>query len=323
MSNTTSTPMNRRRLLHRAAQAAGLGIGMATLPLARVFAEDKATGTKKAASFFKYAICSDAFCDWPLEKGFALAAECGYQGIEIAPYNVADNVTEISAARRREIRRQAESHHLEILGLHALLVKTTKFFWTSPDADVRRQTSAYFGELARFCSDLGGKLMVLGAPAKRNLAAGVSKEQGMQNAADIITGALPVLEKTGVAIALEPLGPSETNFMNSAAEGAELMRKVNSPYCRLHLDCKAMSEEATPIPDIIRKFQADFIHFHANDPNRLGPGFGKLDFTPILKTLKEIDYRGWVSVEPVEYGPGPERLTRESIAYLRRCEPQE
>ena len=60
-------------------------------------------------------------------------------------------------------------------------------------------------------------------------------------------------------------------------------------------------------------------HFHANDPNRQGPGFGNLDFVPILETLGEIDYRGWVSVEVFDYSPGVERLARESVQYLQSC----
>jgi sugar phosphate isomerase/epimerase len=80
-----------------------------------------------------------------------------------------------------------------------------------------------------------------------------------------------------------------------------------------------MAVEKTPIPEIIHKYRKLFVHFHANDPNRQGPGFGKLDFVPIMKALAEIDYRGWVSVEPGDFTPGVERLARESIEYLRNC----
>ena len=46
----------------------------------------------------------------------------------------------------------------------------------------------------------------------------------------------------------------------------------------------------------------------------------EMDFVPILKALHDVDYRGWVSVEVFEFGAGPERIARESIQYLKRCE---
>ncbi|WP_156346098.1 hypothetical protein [Verrucomicrobium spinosum] len=39
-----------------------------------------------------------------------------------------------------------------------------------------------------------------------------------------------------------------------------------------------MSDESTPIPDIIRQSKDWFIHFHTNDPNLLGPGMGEVKY---------------------------------------------
>jgi len=80
-----------------------------------------------------------------------------------------------------------------------------------------------------------------------------------------------------------------------------------------------MASETTPIPEIIRKHIHHLIHFHANDANRRGPGMGKIDFVPILQTLRSVNYDGWVSVEVFDYTPGVESLARDSISYLQRC----
>ncbi|MDW8079893.1 MAG: sugar phosphate isomerase/epimerase family protein [Thermoguttaceae bacterium] len=267
----------------------------------------------------RFAICNETFVDWPLEKGFAFAAECGYAGVEIAPFTISRYVTDIPAAVRREIRREAAAVGLEIVGLHWLLAKTEGFHLTSPDPVVRRRTADYLRELVRFCADLGGRILVFGSPAQRSLPSGVSFDQGLVYAAEVFQSIVPELEKNGIVLAVEPLSPSETNFLCAAAEAMQLINMLRSPHVQLHLDCKAMASEKIPIEKLIRDHATVLAHFHANDPNRQGPGFGSLDFVPILRTLLEIKYQGWVSVEVFDYTPGPEALAKKSIEYLRVC----
>jgi sugar phosphate isomerase/epimerase len=267
----------------------------------------------------KYAICNETFLDWPFDKAFDFARECGYTGIEIAPFTINPDARKISAERRGEVRRQAEAAGLDVVGLHWLLAKTEGLYLTTQDAAVRRATTGYVEELGRLCRDLGGSILVFGSPLQRNLLPGVSHDEGLKYAAEVFQSAMPTLEGLDVTLAIEPLGPAEGNFLLTAADGVKLVEMVGSPHCRLHLDCKAMSSEATPIPEIIRRCAPWLVHFHANDANKLGPGFGELDFVPIFETLGEIDYRGWVSVEVFDYSPGVERLTRESIEYMQEC----
>lgn len=270
----------------------------------------------------KFAICNETFPDWPLARGFEFAAECGYTGVEIAPFTMQPraehaDVAKISAAERLQVRREAEAAGLEVIGLHWLLAKTSGVHLTSPDAAVRRRTSEYFRELARLCRDLGGSIMVLGSPQQRNLQSGVSYELALQYAAEVLGEALPTFEETGVTLAFEPLAPALTNFITTAEQGVQLIEMLASPHCRLHLDCIAMATEPTPIPELLRRHRAVLAHVHANDPDKQGPGFGELDFHPIFNALGEIDYQGWVSVEVFDFAPGPERLARESIEYMR------
>ena len=267
----------------------------------------------------KFAICNETFQDWPFEKAFDFARNCGYTGIEFAPFTIAKNANDIPASRRTEVRHQAEKAGLEVVGLHWLLAFTEGLYLTSPDPEVRRATSAYFSELARLCRDLSGSVLVLGSPQQRNLLPNVSHAQAVQYAADVIQQAVPTLEDCGVTLAVEPLGPQEGDFLLTASAACELIDLVGSRNCQLHLDVKAMSSEGDPIDEIIRRNAGVLRHVHANDANRRGPGMGDVDFIPILRALEDIAYQGWVSVEVFDYEPGIETLARDSIAYLQQC----
>jgi sugar phosphate isomerase/epimerase len=121
-----------------------------------------------------------------------------------------------------------------------------------------------------------------------------------------------------VTICLEPLAPSETNFINTAEEAVRFVREHASPNFKIILDVKAMCSEAKPIPQIIRESWPHFAYFHANDRNLKGPGFGDVDYKPIASALREIGYDGVVSVEVFKFEEGPEAIATRSIEYLKR-----
>ncbi|MBS0267044.1 MAG: sugar phosphate isomerase/epimerase [Planctomycetes bacterium] len=265
----------------------------------------------------KFAICQELFENWDWERQCRFIAEVGYQGIEVAPFTLAARVTDVSAEQRKALRQTAAEHGLEILGLHWLLAKTTGLHLTSPDAGVRRATSAYLSELTHACADLGGDILVFGSPGQRSLDAQTSREQGMERAAEVLRACVPALEARNVKLCMEPLTPKETNFLNTCADAVELIDRVGSLQLRLHQDVKAMLSEPTPIPELIKQFANRVGHFHANDGNLLGPGMGPTDFDPIMRALVATGYTGWVSVEVFDYAPGCERIARESIECLR------
>jgi sugar phosphate isomerase/epimerase len=268
----------------------------------------------------RYAICNETFEGWDHADVCRAAADLGYEGLELAPFTLAPRVTDVTPARRRELRRQAEEHGLRLIGLHWLLAKTEGLHLTSPDAGVRQRTAEYLVELARCCRDLGGDLLVFGSPAQRRVPAGASRDQAEDNAVDTFHRARAGIQGAGVRLCLEPLAPPEADFVNTCAEAVRILERLDSPNFVLHLDVKAMSAEDRPAPEVIRRYGGRAGHFHANDPNRRGPGFGDADFVPIFQALKEGGYRGWVSVEVFDYAPDPVTIARESIRYMKACE---
>ncbi|MDA7980443.1 MAG: sugar phosphate isomerase/epimerase [Pirellulales bacterium] len=267
----------------------------------------------------KFAICNETFEDWPPEKTAEAIAKCGYTGIEIAPFTLNADARQITASQKKGLIDACRAWGLEIVGLHWLLAKTQGLHLTSPDVPTRERTRDYLIELARLCRELGGQVMVFGSPQQRNLQDGISTEQGLQFAAEVFSALMPACRKNDVVLAVEPLGPQEGNFLNTADETARLVDMVDHPNCRLHLDCKAMTSEREEIPDIIATHANRLEHFHANDPNLLGPGMGELQFESILKSLRDSNYQGWISVEVFDYSPGAVKIAQESIDYLRQC----
>jgi sugar phosphate isomerase/epimerase len=268
----------------------------------------------------RYAICNETFEGWDHAKVCRTAAELGYTGLEMAPFTLAPRITDVTLTARQKLRQEAEAVGLRIIGLHWLLAKTEGFQLTSPEAAVRQHTADYLVELAKACRDMGGDLMVFGSPMQRRIPAGASRLQAVDYATDTFKRALNGIVDANVRLCLEPLAPTEADFIQTAAEGCEILDRIAHPNFVLHLDVKAMSSEAVPIPELIKTHARRTGHFHANDANRRGPGFGATDFVPIFRALKETKYAGWVSVEVFDYTPDPVTIARESIRHMRECE---
>jgi len=266
----------------------------------------------------KFAICNEIFQEWSIEEAFGFAARSGYDAVEIAPFTLANQVTDLSGAERSRLRDLSARAGVLISGIHWVLVKTNGLHLTHPEAGVRDRTGRYFRELVKFCADLGGEFIVVGSPKQRELLPGVHLEQATLWATEIFRDAVKEGEDRGVTLCLEPLSPAETNFINTAAEAVEFVQRLDSSRFKVILDVKAMSAEARPIPQIIEETWPHFAYFHANDPNLKGPGFGDVNYVPIAAALRQVGYAGFVSVEVFNFEEGPAAIATQSREYLRR-----
>ena len=265
----------------------------------------------------KFGICNEIFQDWKIEDTFAYAAKAGYDLVEIAPFTIANSVTDISPARRVELRDAAARAGIGISGLHWVLAKTEGLHINSPDAAVRKRTADYLTAIVDCCADLGGTRVILGSPKQRNIPEGIEYVKAYAWAIDTLREPVLRAGERGVVICIEPLAPSETDFLNTAEQARRFAASYSNPGMSVILDVKAMSSEGKPIPEIIRESAGKFAYFHANDTNLKGPGFGDVDYRPIAAALREVGYDGTVSVEVFDFTEGPEVIATKSIEYLR------
>ena len=265
----------------------------------------------------RFGICNEIFDGWSLDDTFAFAAKTGYDAVEIAPFTIAPYVTDISAAKRQEIRDLAAKHNVAVSGLHWVLVKAEGMHLTHQDESIRKKTAQYMVDLVNCCADVGGNTIVVGSPKQRDIEPPVTYEQGWEWATECFRDSIKVGEDRGVTVCFEPLAPSETNFINTAEEAIKFINQIPSPAFKIILDVKAMSGDPKPTPQIIRDSWPHFAYFHANDENLKGPGFGDTDFVPIGEALREVGYDGVVSVEVFNFEEGPEVIATKSLEHLK------
>ena len=117
------------------------------------------------------------------------------------------------------------------------------------------------------------------------------------------------------------------------------VRQVDRPNVKVMLDTFHMNIEEDSLLEAVRTAGSLLGHFHVGEANRRCPGpGGRFSWAEIGSVLREVDYSGFVVLEPfvvmggqvgrdvslwrdLSGGAGPEQLDQaaaDSVAYLRR-----
>jgi sugar phosphate isomerase/epimerase len=143
----------------------------------------------------------------------------------------------------------------------------------------------------------GVKTIVFGSGGARAIPEGFSKDEAKNQFITLCKGIAPLAKKYNVVISLEPLNTKECNFINSVAEGGEIVEAVNHNNFRLLADFYHMLRE-NETPANITKYGHLLYHTHiAENVGRTAPGVNKEDFTPYFKALKDSGYKGRMAIE--------------------------
>src|SRR4030042_3640952 len=156
----------------------------------------------------KFALCNEMFEGRPMAEICAIAKRLGYEGIEIAPFTLSRSAEDITAKQRKEVRQIIEDHGLETVGLHWLFAGPAGLHITTTDDKIWGRTRDYFSCLLDLCSDLGGKVLVLGSPKQRNVVKGQTREGAWRRAVEMLSSVLDKAGELDLTICLEPLSPA-------------------------------------------------------------------------------------------------------------------
>lgn len=272
----------------------------------------------------KLALCNEVLQPLPFEEQCALARKLGYDGLEVAPFTLAEDPTRISDAQAMRFERVAQDHGIRIFGLHWLLVAPAGLSIVSADKAVRDRTVAVMHRLVELCALMGGHYLVHGSPRQRSVPPDATREVALERARDCFAQVAVAARDRGLAYCIEPLATRETDLINTVAEAAAIVEAVGSPGLKTMIDCSAAGQsEAQGVDALMAQWMptGHIAHVQVNDPNRRGPGQGDMRFTPILRTLLRMQalghYDGIVAVEPFDYVPDGPGCAALSIGYLK------
>jgi sugar phosphate isomerase/epimerase len=105
-------------------------------------------------------------------------------------------------------------------------------------------------------------------------------------------------QQAGVRMALEPLNRFETYFMNRGDQALCLAEAVG-PDCGVCLDVFHMNIEEVDMFAAVRQAGRRLADVHVAENNRLAPGMGNVDWSKLVRTLREIGYDGALTMEAV------------------------
>ena len=104
-------------------------------------------------------------------------------------------------------------------------------------------------------------------------------------------------EDHGIYIGLEPLNRFETDFINICEDALRMVKEVDSPMLKVHLDTFHMNiEEKSPALAILNAGDLLY-HVHTCENDRGAPGTGNIDWKSIHDALTAVGYDRYLVIE--------------------------
>jgi D-psicose/D-tagatose/L-ribulose 3-epimerase len=168
---------------------------------------------------------------------------------------------------------------------------------TGPAVDREEQIRYVRKAFARL-SRLGTGIVVFGSGGARRVPEGFPKDDAFKQLVEFGRRIAPEARTHNITIAVEPLRRQETNIINSAAEGLELVNAVDHPNFQLMIDFYHLASERED-PAIVLRAREHLRHLHmANPQGRVFPlTWEEYDYAPFFANLRMIGYDKRISVE--------------------------
>jgi sugar phosphate isomerase/epimerase len=256
---------------------------------------------------------------WPAaadEEAMAILHRSSIRTIEIAPTRLWPDWQDASPRAAEAASAQYATRGISIGALQAILFGKPqhKLFGAKAEREGLVKHLRFCAEIA---GAFGARSLVFGAPKNRELN-GLSEGAAFELARECFAAVAPDFEKHGACLCLEANPPQYgCQFLTDSAQAAAMVRAVDSPGLRLHLDTACMYLAGEDLPAAVRSNFDLVSHFHVSEPFLASMDSPVIDHARVARTLRELNYSGLVSLEMREADAAVPALER-AVDFLTR-----
>jgi sugar phosphate isomerase/epimerase len=232
--------------------------------------------------------------DYAKDTGFQadlrLLQELGFSGVEL------------NMARPEEIDLAAVGRFLSDFGLtftqfaSGLSAKTAALSLSSADKAVWQRSIGFCRQMIDHLADSGTGMIIgflKGGPGEDRESAEARFTAAMAEVA-------PHAADARVRLLIEATNRYESAVANDLTATVNLIQAHEGPYLGFLPDTFHMNiEEPESIAASLKRWAGRYDALHLSDNNRRFPGFGAIDFTAVIKALKDTGYGGAVAIEGI------------------------
>lgn len=237
------------------------------------------------------------------------AAELGFDALEIFP----PSARALDAAQLQDLLARYRLR-VAAVGTGAGWV-VHKWSLSHPDAATRSRAREFIGEIIELAGAFAAPAIV--GSIQGRCEDGIAREQAMAWLGEALEQLAADAARRNQALLFEPLNRYETNLLNRVGDAARFLEKIPARNVRIVADLFHMNIEESSICDALRDCGALLGHVHFADSNRRAVGMGHTDMGPILKSLQQLGYDGYLSAEVLPW-PDGDGAARQTIESFRR-----
>lgn len=257
-----------------------------------------------------------------LEEAIRRIAKAGYKGLDIYTGTPHLFPGDYPTEERRAVKNLIESLDLELTGFSLCGGRLgLQYNFSNPKESVRKRTTQYYKDNLELAAEIGCPLINV---LTGHVLYGTSLEQGWNWTIECLQDLVGMAEEKDIILGLHPQIIGESPLMVTIDDSLKIIRELNSRIMKIIFDTAQQNITYRNFGDDIRKAADYLIYVHAADNNGIQwvhypPGRGTVDWEGLIRALKEINFNGYISLQPFADTPvDNDSWIRESKEYMER-----